>query len=87
LKVINDHFLMSCKNSKIIAIEDFGYEKRVWIFSGRRGIHCWVGDERARKLSPNNRKALVNFFEEQNKSLAEGAIISKAARSNHPFFK
>jgi DNA primase small subunit len=43
-------------------IEDFGFEKIMWFFSGRRGIHCWVSDERARILKNDGRSSIANFI-------------------------
>ena len=38
------------------------FKHLLFVFSGRRGVHCWVGDTRARLMSESARRGIVEFF-------------------------
>lgn len=43
--------------------EDFGIENRIWVFSGRRGVHCWMSDPRIRVLKEQGRRAFIEYLD------------------------
>ncbi|XP_009950392.1 PREDICTED: DNA primase small subunit, partial [Leptosomus discolor] len=59
---------------------------RLWVYSGRRGVHCWVCDDAVRKWSPVLRAAAVEYL-----TLVKGGAetVKKVNLSDpiHPFIR
>ena len=55
--------LLLCFSLLLNAItEDLGFQHLLFVYSGRRGVHCWIADERARKLSNEARGSVADYI-------------------------
>lgn len=42
--------------------DDFGFHDMIWVYSGRRGAHCWCNDERAMQLTDMQRRNVLDYL-------------------------
>lgn len=65
--------------------QDFGFEHLIWVFSGRRGAHCWISDKRARQLDETVRRSIVEYLDVlSSKQLKMGKQSLNLKRPFHP---
>lgn len=65
---------------------DFGFKNILYVFSGRRGIHCWVSDERARVLTNEGRSCVANYIKIKT-SNAKTGILATLKEPLHPMIE
>ncbi|KAF4353192.1 hypothetical protein CsatB_004715 [Cannabis sativa] len=65
--------------------DDFGFNHILWVFSGRRGVHCWVCDEKARRLTNEQRAAIADYFRVYKGNENSQKKVSLIGPALHPF--
>ncbi|KAJ9178284.1 hypothetical protein P3X46_010181 [Hevea brasiliensis] len=65
--------------------DDFGFNHILWVFSGRRGVHCWVCDGKARRLTNEQRAAIADYFRVYKGNENSNKRVSLTGPVLHPF--
>lgn len=78
---------MAIKVVDVALREDFGFRHILWVYSGRRGVHAWVCDRRARTLDDGKRKAIAGYLEVLKGGGGGGARRVNLRRPLHPHIR
>ncbi|KAG2307928.1 hypothetical protein Bca52824_027676 [Brassica carinata] len=65
--------------------DDFGFKHILWVFSGRRGVHCWVCDPKARRMTNEQRSAVAEYFRVYKGNENNARKVALMGYSLHPF--
>ncbi|XP_031394942.1 DNA primase small subunit isoform X2 [Punica granatum] len=65
--------------------DDFGFNHILWVYSGRRGVHCWVCDRKARRLSNEQRASIADYFRVYKGNENSDKKVSLTSPALHPF--
>ncbi|WOL18438.1 DNA primase small subunit isoform X2 [Canna indica] len=65
--------------------DDFGFNHILWVYSGRRGVHCWVCDGRARRLSNEQRSSIADYFRVYKGGENNVKRVNLTGQVLHPF--
>ncbi|KAK8658034.1 hypothetical protein V6N13_036249 [Hibiscus sabdariffa] len=63
--------------------DDFGFNHILWVYSGRRGVHCWVCD--GKMLTNEQRAAIADYFRVYKGNENSHKKISLPGPVLHPF--
>lgn len=74
---------VACKVIDAALRQDFGFQHILWVYSGRRGIHAWVCDKRARQLNDQERRAIAGYFN-IGRGSAQNSRLNDIKRRFHP---
>ncbi|AFN83478.1 DNA primase small subunit [Encephalitozoon romaleae SJ-2008] len=67
--------------------QELGFKNVGFVFSGRRGVHCWVFDDTALELSDIERGEIVRYYDCVAKRKMYSEEYSKILREYSPFFE
>jgi DNA primase small subunit len=74
---------MAIKTVDAALREDFNFQHILWVYSGRRGVHAWICDRKARELEDDKRKAIAGYLELVKGGSSSGKKVN-VKRPLHP---
>jgi DNA primase small subunit len=62
---------------------DFGFQHIMYVYSGRRGVHAWVCDVKARFLTDEERGAIVQYLTAENDDATSIAALNNGNKEEN----